>query len=118
MRSLVLTSCVVLSVAACSDLTFEGGGPVAIQLSADRTSVPAGGSVEFSYDARGTYLSSVAIEYGDGVVDSVLTLGAQSAAGVVSHTFELPGSYTVIGRAEDRATGTATAEVVIQVGGA
>lgn len=118
MRRLVLTLCAALSAAACSDITFEGGGPVTIQLSADRTDLPAGGSVTFTYDVRGTYLSGVVIDYGDGVADSVFTQGAQSAAGVVSHAFELPGSYTVIGKAEDSATGTATAEVVIQVGGA
>jgi len=116
-RRFIPTLGVMLCVGACSDVTFEGGGPVTIQLSADRTSVPAGGSVTFTFEATGTYLNGVVVDYGDGVVDSVSTLGAQTAAGSVSHSFGLPGSYTVVGRAEDGVTGTATAEVVIQVGG-
>jgi len=109
--------CAVLCVCACSSITFEGGRPVTIQLSADRTDVPGGGSVTFTYDVKGTFLSGVVIEYGDGAADTVLTQGAQSASGVVSHAFQLPGSYTVTGRAEDSSTGTATAEVVILVTG-
>jgi len=116
-KKLMLTLCAVLCVAACSDITFEGGGPVSIQLSADRTSVPAGGSVTFTYDVKGTYLDGIFIDYGDGGADSVFTQGSQTAMGVVSHAFALSGSYTVVGRAEDSATGTATAEVTIQVGG-
>ena len=116
-RRTLLPVCAVLCVAACSDITFVGGGPVTISLSADKSSVPEGGTVTFSYEAKGTYLSGVVFDYGDGVVDSVFTSGAQTAGGTVSHAFELAGSYTVVGRAEDSSTGTATAEVVIQVGG-
>lgn len=112
-----LTLAAMLCVAACTDVTFEGGGPVAIQLTADRTSVPAGGSVTFTFDAKGTFLNGVIVNYGDGVEDSVPALGAQTATGSLTHAFELSGSYTVVGRAEDDATGIATAEVVIQVGG-
>jgi len=116
-RQFLLTACAVLCVAACSDITFTGGGPVTIQLSADKASVPEGGTVTFTYAAKGTYLNGVVIDYGDGVADSVFTQGSQKAEGVVSHQFALSGMYTVVGRAEDSATGTATAEVVIQVGG-
>lgn len=116
-QRILWTVCAVLCVAACSDITFTGGGPVTIQLSADKSSVPEGGTVTFTYSAKGTYLNGVVIDYGDGVADSVFTQGSQKADGVVSHEFALAGTYTVVGRAEDGATGTATAEVVIQVGG-
>lgn len=104
-------------MAACSDITFVGGGPVTIKLTADRTAVVTGGMVTFAYDVKGTFLESVVLDYGDGAADSVFTVGSQTAAGTFSHAFALPGSFTVIGRAEDSATGTATAEVVITVGG-
>ena len=114
---LVLAVIVVAGLAACSDITFQGGGPVTIKLTANKTTVPAGGSVTFSYEVKGTYLDGVVIDYGDGAADTAFTVGAQAASGTFGHAFELPGSYTVIGRAEDGATGTATAEVVITVGG-
>ncbi len=108
----------ILGLAACSDITFQGGGPVTISLTADRTAVPAGGTVTFTYEVKGKSLEGVFVDYGDGTAeDTVITVGAQTASGRVSHAFGLPGSYTVVGRAEDAATGTATAEVVIQVGG-
>lgn len=107
----------VAGLVACSDVTFVGGGPVTITLTANKTAVPAGGSVIFTYDVKGTYLDGVVIDYGDGVADTAFTAGSQTASGTFGHAFGLPGAYTVIGRAEDGATGTATAEVVITVGG-
>ena len=116
-RRLLLTVCAAWGVAACSDITFVGGGPVTIELSVDRSSVAVGDSVTFTYEVKGTYVVGIVFEYGDGVVDSVSALGAQRASGEVSHAFGLPGSYTVKGRAEDNATGTATAQVLVEVAG-
>jgi hypothetical protein len=116
-RRLLLTLCAAWGVAACSDITFVGGGPVTIELSVDRSRVAVGDSVTFTYDVKGTYIVRIVFEYGDGAVDSVSTLGAQKASGEVSHAFGLPGSYAVVGRAEDSATGTATAQVVVEVEG-
>jgi hypothetical protein len=73
--------------------------------------------VTFTYQVKGTSLDGIVIEYGDGVADSVFTQGAQTATGSVAHAFEVAGSFTVVGRAEDGSTGTATAQIAIVVGG-
>lgn len=114
---LLLAVVALAGLAACSDITFVGGGPVTIKLTANKTAVPAGGSVTFAYDVKGTYIEGVVIEYGDGAADTVYTVGSQTASGTFGHAFELPGSYTVVATAEDSATGVATAEVLITVGG-
>lgn len=116
-NKLLLTLCAVLCVAACSSVTFEGGVPISIELSADRTAVPTGTEVNFTYNVKGTYISGILIDFGDGVADTVYTQGAQTAAGVASHSYSEVGSFTVVGVADDSATGTATAEVVITVSG-
>jgi len=43
-------------MAACSNVTFEGGGPISIEPSADRTTVPTGVQVNFTYNVKGTYI--------------------------------------------------------------
>ena len=114
---LLLAVFVLAGLAACSDITFVGGGPVTIKLTANKTAVPAGGSVTFAYEVKGTYLEGVIIDYDDGAADTVFTVGSQTASGTFGHAFELPGEYTVIATADDSSTGTATAQVVITVGG-
>ena len=115
-RWFLTTSLLLGGVVACSSITIEGGIPVRIELVADRSTAVVSDTVRFTYDARGTSIEGVYVDFGDGVVDTTLTLGANSASGIVSHAWNRTGTFTVVARAEDLATGVATAQVVIQVG--
>lgn len=100
---------------ACSDVTFEGGGPLSITLSADQTAPTAGGTVTFSYDAVGSILVGIILDYGDGTADSVAASGAQTAVGHLAHTYEAAGTFTAEATVLDNLQGSATAQVQIQV---
>lgn len=108
---------VIALSAACSDVTFEGGGPVSISLTADRASAVVGQDVTFTYDVTGELLDRVTIEYGDGVADTIVTNGAQSAHGRAVHAYDTAGSFTVLGVAYDGVQGPDSATVAIQVTG-
>lgn len=103
--------------AACSSITFEGGGPVSLTLTADRTTVAKGQDVTFTYDAVGQLLEGVTLDYGDGDVDTVFTLNAQAASGRFVHAYSAAGTFTAVGVAHDSYQGPDSARVVIQVTG-
>lgn len=107
----------VLAAAGCRDVTFEGGGPLTVTLTADKTSVAAGGAVTFTYDVVGSSLVTFTLDYGDGSSSSLNPAGAQTASGHFTHTFAAPGSYKAVATAEDNAQGTKSAEVTVEVTG-
>jgi hypothetical protein len=100
---------------ACSEISSEGGGPVSITLTADRTTAPVGGEIVFSFEAKGTSISGVIVEYGDGVADSVVAFGAVTAAGELLHTYSGPGNYQVDGRVEDAVRGVARDQLTVTI---
>lgn len=102
---------------ACSEVTFEGGGPLSFTLTADRTTAAPGDSITFSYNAVGSIIAGVVMDYGDGTADSLNTSGAQTASGRFVHAFSSAGSYTVVGTLIDNLQGPASDQVVVQVGG-
>jgi len=108
---------VVLGAAACSDLTFEGGGPVSITLTATPTTVATGADVTFTYDLKGEFLDGVTLDFGDGAADTAFAPGAQSAHGSFVHAYDAAGAFTAIGVAYDGRQGPDSATVVIQVTG-
>ena len=107
-----------LVLGGCSEITFEGGGPVTITITPDRTTVPVGGAVTFDVSAKGSILIGVVMTYGDGSSDSLEMAGAQTASGRFVHAFDTPGTYTVVGSLLDSVQGTVTAEVQVVVSGA
>ena len=108
----------VLVCGACSEITFEGGGPVTLTITPDRTTVPVGGTVTFDFSAKGSILIGVIMDYGDGESDSLDTAGAQTASGRFVHSFHAPGTFTVVGTLLDNLQGSVKTEVQITVGGA
>jgi len=102
---------------ACSDTTFETGGPVSIELTADRTTARTGEDVRFTFEAEGSALSGVIIDYGDGVADTMSTHGAREARGQFVHAYVVVGTFTAVGTAIDAREGPAADGVVIQVTG-
>jgi len=102
--------------AGCSDLTFVGGDPAAFELTIEGSATPlVGDTAAFRYQASGTSLSGVILEYGDGVADSIGTFGAVTASGVAVHTYAEAGSYVVEGRLEDAVQGVVRDEVTVEV---
>jgi len=106
----------VAGSAACSDLAY-GGGPVSITLTADRTTAAVGQDVTFTYDVTGELLDGVTVEFGDGVADTMLTGGAQTARGRFIHAYGASGSFTALGVVYDNRLGRDSATVVVQVTG-
>lgn len=117
-RSSRFALCVLATVPlwlACSDVLFEGGGPLSITLSADKTTLVAGDTVSFSYDAVGTILQGVIMQYGDGVSDSVSTSGAQTVQGHFVHVYPTAGTFTATATVYDGQQGTESAQATLQV---
>jgi len=106
---------VLVVLAGCSDITYEGGGPLRVELTSVPTSATVDQTVEFTVAAWGSVLSRAIIAYGDGVADTVAASGAQSMSARRDHVFLAPGSYTVVATVEDVAQGTMTAEITIPV---
>jgi hypothetical protein len=114
---IALAAVVVMAAGACTDTTFAEGGPVSIELSADRTTARTGENVTFTFDAKGGVLSGIVVEYGDGKADTMSTSGAQTAQGRFIHAYAAAGTFTAVGTAIDARQGSATDQVVIQVTG-
>lgn len=115
MRRMIMAMVALGASVACSDVTFEERGPVSLALTADRTSVGPGGVVTFSYEAVGSELASVTLDFGDGSSAVVNLSGAQTASGRVTHAFSAPGIYVVVGTLEDNVQGPTTDELVVTV---
>lgn len=97
MRRALWTVTVALAVgaAACLDDDITGTRPLAIELTATPTTVTAGESVQFNYDASGNAITLVVMDYGDGTVDSITYNGPVIAANQLSHTYATPATYAV-----------------------
>ena len=106
-----------LGAVACSEITFEGGGPITLTLTADRTTAAKGQDVTFTYDVTGELIEGVTLDFGDGDVDTTFTLSAQSASGRFVHAYSAAGTFTAVGVAHDSRQGPDSARVVIQVTG-
>ena len=94
----------------------EIGSPLAIRLEGPEDG-QVGEELSVRYDAVGRSLGGIVITWGDGVVDSVATAGAQSASGTRFHTYEVPGAFLVAARVEDSLEGAARAELTINIQG-
>lgn len=115
MRRTMVMAMVVLASSACSNVTFEEGSPVSLELTADLATVSSGGEVTFSYTAVGSALVRLTVDFGDGSSTTVNTVGAQTASGRITHTFQASGSFTVVGTLEDGVQGLATDDVLVVV---
>ncbi len=111
MRAAVLCA-FVASLLACYD--DEIGTPLSIELIGPETGV-VDTKLAVLYDVSGRNLYGIVFEWGDGAVDSLAALGAQTASGAREHTYRTAGRFTVRARAEDVVEGVAIAEVTINI---
>ena len=93
--------------------------PTEFILMVDQSTRAVGEDFSFTYDAQGTALNRVVIEFGDGNSQSDSTFFGvfQSAEmdGTMVHAYDSAGSYTVIGWVEDLAVGADSAQVTVEV---
>lgn len=96
-RRALWTAAVALAVgaAACLDDDITGTRPLAIELTATPTTVTAGESVQFNYDASGNAITLIVMDYGDGTADSITYNGPVIAANQLTHTYTTPATYAV-----------------------
>ena len=102
-------------VAGCLDDSITGTRPLSFSMSASATTVVVNTDVTFSYQATGTRLQRVWVDYGDEAADTVFFGGSILAAeGSLTHAFATTGSFVVSGSAWAFA-GTKTQQITIQV---
>lgn len=115
----VLGLLLAAATTACLDDSITGTRPLTFSLEVDRSTAEVGDSLVFTYDATGTSIFAVILNYGDGMID---TLRAQSTNQVerresVGYVYETAGSYEVVGRVVTSIGETGdTVEVVINEG--
>ena len=84
-----------LAGTACLDDSVTGTRPLTMTLEASATTIDAGQSVTFTYDASGQGITLVTFDYSDGVVDSLTFSGPVEVGGTVSHVFTTAATYAV-----------------------
>ena len=93
---------VLFAASACSSTSTDVGGPLSIMLTVDRTSGRAGvDAFSFHYEATGTDLLGVVLEFGDGQVDSLAAFGAARAGATREHVYASPGTYLASARVQE-----------------
>ena len=113
-RLALLTSLVAFAAACITD--DEIGTPLSVELIGPETGL-VGDQLSVLYNVSGRSLTGIIFTWGDGAVDSLGTVGAQTASGSMQHVYEMPGLFTVRARVEDAVEGVASAEVTINVQG-
>lgn len=106
----------LLAVAAGCITDGEIGTPLSVELIGPETGL-VGDQLSVLYNVSGCSLSGIIFTWGDGAVDSLGTVGAQTASGSMQHVYEMPGLFTVTARVEDAVEGVASATVSINVQG-
>jgi PKD repeat protein len=110
--SVALLAAVVAGCGSFTDVSRE----LAIQVTADKPTVPAGEGVRITYNATGAFLTRVVIDFGDSSDQEFINIdGAQSANGNVLHTYDEAGTYTVTAIAIEAVGAREEAELTIQV---
>ena len=96
----VLAATVAAATVACLDDSITGTRPLDFSLTADVATATVGQDVTFLYDAQGTGLRLVRIDWGDGMADSATFSAATvEGAGDFMHSFGLAGTFIVRGEA-------------------
>ncbi len=112
-RLATAASLLVLALAACwSD--DEIGTPLSVELIGPETGL-VGDELSVLYNVSGRRIEGIVFTWGDGATDSLPTVGAQTAAGSMRHTYESSGMFIVRARVVDALEGVASAQVSINV---
>lgn len=100
-RSALVLIALMLAGSGCLDDSITGTRPLTFSFSADPTSASVGQTIIFSYQATGTRIQGIIVEFGDGAVDSVFTPGTVVlVSGTMEHEYTTAGAFEVVGRLE------------------
>jgi hypothetical protein len=97
----------------CSSTSTDFGQPLSITLTADRDVAVAGAdTVTFRYDAAGTDLVGIVLDFGDGQADSLSAQGATTAGATREHVYADPGTFFAVAEVIE-AFGESLADTVV-----
>jgi hypothetical protein len=109
-----LTVAVLLLLTACTTI-LDSPPPLSLSLEVDRATALVGEEFEFTYGAEGDNLVGLALDFGDGAVDSIPLYGARTAAGFRAHSYGAPGTFVVTAELTAPPQGFRTASVSVTV---
>lgn len=84
--------------AACLDDDITGTRTLSFSLSANPTTATVGQSITFTYNATGTGISAIVVDYGDGGLDTLTFSGPLEVAGTLNHAYQAAASYVATGQ--------------------
>jgi PKD repeat protein len=118
MRSSLRALAVVVGVAAgwgCLDDSITGERPLTIQLTVAPASALVTETVTATFEATGSGIQGVILDWGDGLVDSLVLSGrVVEAASDLDHIYGVSGTFTVTAIVEDQ-TGTDSASRTVEI---
>jgi hypothetical protein len=118
MRRLVLWSTAVPWVLLGCGVFEADVLPLGISIHVDESTKAVGEDFEFEWEGTGERLFGVIIDYGDGVVDSIQSIGGGiRLGGNAVHAFNVAGNFRVVARVEDEFLGADTSSVSVIVTG-
>jgi hypothetical protein len=112
-RSTAYFTFIVIGV-ACSSAEITLGGALSVTTSSNAP-VSVSDSLVLEYDVTGQSLAGLQLAWGDGQVDSVGFLGAQTAGGRRAHLYDSAGSYTIRATAVDQYQGSMVSELPVVI---
>ncbi|MBT8405502.1 MAG: hypothetical protein KJP18_16700 [Gemmatimonadetes bacterium] len=118
MKSTLRALAVVVGVTAgwgCLDDSITGERPLSIQLAVNPSAASVAETVTASFEATGSGIQGVILDWGDGVVDSLVLSGrVVEAASDLDHAYGVPGTFTVTAIVEDQ-SGSDSASRSVQI---
>ncbi len=103
-----------LAASACLDDSITGTRPLTMSLTVDPTAL-VDSLVTAQYEATGTGLFGIIINWGDGVVDSTSLSGTVvTISGPAEHVYTATGTYLITGTVEGT-NGSKSSETSIQI---
>ena len=99
----------------CLDDSITGERPLTIQLVVNPSAASVAETVTASFEATGSGIQGVILDWGDGVVDSLVLSGRViEAASDLDHAYGVTGTFTVTAIVEDQ-TGSDSASRSVQI---
>jgi hypothetical protein len=96
---LLLIAALLTVALGCSSSSTDAGEPLSITLTVDRTTgLAAVDTFSFHYEATGTDILGVVLDFGDGQADSLSALGAARAGATRNHVYGSAGVFSASAR--------------------
>ena len=113
-RALLCTLPLLASL-ACSESSVEVGGTLSIQLTVTPATQTQGQPVQWQTSAAGRSLAGTVVDFGDGQVDSVAAMGAQTQALNNEKTYDSVGVFIVVAEVVDQLQGSAMDSATVEI---